>query len=326
MAQPRGQKRKAPVEERVQDADSDVEAQDRRVSHPRKGLAPRKNGVAATAKDKKEKDVNPPPKMSAREAAAAKKAETAAKKAEAAAKKTEAAAKKAEAAKKAKAAKVTKQKSSPLSRKKTSAAAAAAVTTATPAEADSQESQSSQKTDELSARPTKRARARGPTLNHTIPRPDVVGNIYVFGKGEMAELGLGPAANARIVKRPRLNHFLLPEKVGVVQVACGGMHSLVLTKDGKVYSWGVNDQGALGRDTQWEAPVKDADASDSEDEDTTVNPKESTPGLVEGFPNKINIVQVAAGDSISVALTEDGYVYAWGTFRVSHFYCVAHQN
>ncbi|KAF8466393.1 regulator of chromosome condensation 1/beta-lactamase-inhibitor protein II [Kalaharituber pfeilii] len=235
MAPPRGQKRKAPtVEEKTKDVESDVEVQDKRVSHPRKGLAPRKNGAVA-AREKKE--VTTPPKKGGR-----------------AAKKTE---------------------------------------------------------------DKEKARGRAPSLNSVKPRPSVPAIVYVFGKGEMAELGLGPAPNARIVKRPRINHFLLPDKVGVVQIACGGMHSLALTKDGKVYSWGVNDQGALGRDTKWEAPTKDADATDSEDEEGEINPKESTPGLVEGLPENINIVQVAAGDSISVAVTDEGYVYAWGTFRCS---------
>lgn len=27
------------------------------------------------------------------------------------------------------------------------------------------------------------------------------------------------------------------------------MHTVVLTEDGQVYSWGVNDEGALGRPT-----------------------------------------------------------------------------
>lgn len=35
----------------------------------------------------------------------------------------------------------------------------------------------------------------------------------------------------------------------VLQVACGGMHTAVLTADGGVYTWGVNDEGALGRET-----------------------------------------------------------------------------
>ena len=35
----------------------------------------------------------------------------------------------------------------------------------------------------------------------------------------------------------------------VVQVAGGGMHSAALTASGEVYTTGVNDEGALGRET-----------------------------------------------------------------------------
>jgi len=276
MAPPRGAKRKA--EDKSKDAEADVDVQPARVSHPRKGLAPRKANIAATTTEEKT-----PPKKATR--GAAKKKEK----------------KEAEAP------------TSPMRKKRTMAAPVAA------------QPEPAKKQKEKEGRPAKKVRAKGPAkvpeLNPTIPRSDTPANVYVFGKGEMAELGLGPAANARVVKRPRINHFLLPDKVGVVQMACGGMHSLALTKDGEVYSWGVNDQGALGRDTKWEAPIKDADASDSEDEDVDINPKESTPGLVEGFPEGINIVQVAAGDSISVAVTDEGFVYAWGTFRVSQILC-----
>jgi regulator of chromosome condensation len=31
----------------------------------------------------------------------------------------------------------------------------------------------------------------------------------------------------------------------MVQVAAGGLHSLALQKDGHVYTWGCNDDGAL---------------------------------------------------------------------------------
>ena len=37
--------------------------------------------------------------------------------------------------------------------------------------------------------------------------------------------------------------------VEVVQVAAGGMHSVALTAEGEVYTCGVNDEGALGRET-----------------------------------------------------------------------------
>ena len=33
----------------------------------------------------------------------------------------------------------------------------------------------------------------------------------------------------------------------VLQIACGGLHSIVLTTDGRVFTMGCNDEGALGR-------------------------------------------------------------------------------
>ncbi|KAJ0066174.1 hypothetical protein NL108_001407, partial [Boleophthalmus pectinirostris] len=60
-----------------------------------------------------------------------------------------------------------------------------------------------------------------------------------------------------------------------------------------VYTFGCNDEGALGRDTSEEG-------------------SETLPGKVE---LEQKIVQVSAGDSHSAALTEEGTVYVWGSFR-----------
>ncbi|EFX05965.1 ran exchange factor prp20 [Grosmannia clavigera kw1407] len=119
-----------------------------------------------------------------------------------------------------------------------------------------------------------------------------------------------------------LNQFLSATEEGsttgfeVVQMDCGGMHSIALTRDNQIVTWGVNDNGALGRETTWEAPMKDATADDSDDE-AMLNPRESTPTAVsaEAFPPGTTFVQVAAGDSSSFALTSTGAVYGWGTFR-----------
>lgn len=162
------------------------------------------------------------------------------------------------------------------------------------------------------------------------PKPKVVINkapsqklrVFVCGEGSQGELGLGSAKGTVDVKRPRLNALLAAEDVGVVQVAAGGMHCVALTHDGKVLTWGVNDQGALGRDTAWEGGLKDIDAksdcSSDSGSDTGLNPHESTPTAIpsDAFPEGTVIVQVAAGDSSSFALTDDGLVYGWGTFRV----------
>ncbi|KAJ5056977.1 regulator of chromosome condensation 1/beta-lactamase-inhibitor protein II [Bipolaris maydis] len=57
--------------------------------------------------------------------------------------------------------------------------------------------------------------------------------------------------------------------------------------------------------------------SDSEDETGGLNDEEATPKPVpaEFFPEDTTFVDVAAGDSCSFALTTEGAVYGWGTFR-----------
>ncbi|TLS23936.1 hypothetical protein PpBr36_08745 [Pyricularia pennisetigena] len=181
-------------------------------------------------------------------------------------------------------------------------------------------------------RPVKRVRTAAPVSKVKIGAkinnaPEAVLDVFVFGEGSSGELGLGSMKYENKkpidVKRPRINHNLSADKVGVVQLACGGMHAVALTKDNKVLTWGVNDQGALGRDTTWDGGLRDADAedSDSDDEgdDSGLNPVESTPAEIDmsEVAEGTRFVQVAASDSASFALTEDGRVYGWGTFRAS---------
>lgn len=144
--------------------------------------------------------------------------------------------------------------------------------------------------------------------------------VFSFGSGECGELGLGPKRTAALV--PKFNPALDPNeasKYHIVQLACGGMHTIALTADNKILTWGVNDEGALGRDTTWEGGLKDMDAeSDSGDEDGELNPHECTPTEVpsKNFPKGTVFTQVAAGDSCSFVLTQTGSVYGWGSFRV----------
>ncbi|KAI8692542.1 hypothetical protein NCS56_00011200 [Fusarium sp. Ph1] len=166
------------------------------------------------------------------------------------------------------------------------------------------------------ARPTKRSRtAASPstTLNQPPSQPL---SVFVVGSGECGELGLGPQITE--THRPRLNPFLDPNdsssKFKVVQLSCGGMHTVALTADGKIVTWGVNDNYALGRDTDWDGVMKDVDTSSGSEDEAELNPYESTPTAV-SFPYEIRFTQVAAGDSCSFALTEDGRVWGWGTFR-----------
>ncbi|KAL8822741.1 MAG: hypothetical protein Q9191_006527 [Dirinaria sp. TL-2023a] len=191
------------------------------------------------------------------------------------------------------------------------------------AEASTTASKKRKATDDAPAQPnTKQARVTKPAK---APKPKVVINhaptqklnVYVFGEGSAGELGLGTAKNVIDVKRPRLNPLLSAKDVGVVQIACGGMHVAALTHDNKILTWGVNDQGALGRNTEWSGGLRDADKedSDSDDEDSGLNPHEATPTAVSGFPSNTIFTGVAAADSATFAITDEGKVWGWGTFR-----------
>ncbi|KAI5459639.1 regulator of chromosome condensation 1/beta-lactamase-inhibitor protein II [Mariannaea sp. PMI_226] len=153
-----------------------------------------------------------------------------------------------------------------------------------------------------------------PIINHP---PTAVLTVIVFGNGEAGELGLGPDETETL--RPRVNDFLDPRdpsKFHIVQLDCGGMHTVALTIDNQILTWGVNDKGALGRDTAWVGALRDID-DDASDASGDLNPCESTPTQIpeDSFPPGTIFTQVAAGDSCSFALTNTGLVYGWGTFR-----------
>lgn len=112
------------------------------------------------------------------------------------------------------------------------------------------------------------------------------GQVLVLGQGDVGQLGQGEDIIER--KKPAL--VSLPEKI--VQVVAGGMHTVCLSDTGNVYTFGCNDEGALGRDT--------------------TEGSEMVPGKV---MLEEKVVQVSAGDSHTAALTDDGTVYIWGAFR-----------
>lgn len=83
----------------------------------------------------------------------------------------------------------------------------------------------------------------------------------------------------------------LPEDVHVSQLATGGLyHSLALTTDGSLLSWGRNRYGQLGDGT---------------------NDNRDTPGAVD-LDDDVTVIQAAVGGWHSLALTDDGEVLTWG--------------
>eukprot|EP01083_Nonionella_stella_P277700 944147_1 len=75
-------------------------------------------------------------------------------------------------------------------------------------------------------------------------------------------------------------------------IACGSSHSLILTETGRLYSFGVGARGVLGHG----------------DEEDISTPKEVS-SLKES-----HVIEIAAGHSHSVVLTDSGSVYTFGSF------------
>ncbi|VVC41867.1 Regulator of chromosome condensation 1/beta-lactamase-inhibitor protein II,Regulator of chromosome [Cinara cedri] len=101
--------------------------------------------------------------------------------------------------------------------------------------------------------------------------------------------GLGP-------DREQLTNLTELKNFKFKLVAAGSMHVLGVTEDGKLMSWGCNDEGALGRDT-------------------SVEDSETKPGVVEIPEENVEIYSISAGGSHSALLLSNGNVYSWGTFR-----------
>ncbi|KAI8054669.1 regulator of chromosome condensation 1/beta-lactamase-inhibitor protein II [Syncephalis plumigaleata] len=126
-------------------------------------------------------------------------------------------------------------------------------------------------------------------------RPQKSGSVLVFGTGDAGQLGLGEDVELR--KFPAQNKTLNENNVKAVDVAAGGMHTVVLDDQGQLWSWGCNDQFALGR-------------SSSEDEGYI-------PTKMQVEDEDVRFVKVVCADSMTIALSEDGTVYTCGTFRNS---------
>jgi alpha-tubulin suppressor-like RCC1 family protein len=112
------------------------------------------------------------------------------------------------------------------------------------------------------------------------------GKIYSWGDNECGQLGDG---NGNCCKEPEFNVFLENEKI--VDIKCGSYHSLVLTEKGEVYSWGLNNYGQLGIGI---------------DEEFTNEPSKINLDYI------VRFVDFSCGKFHSLALTDEGLVYAWG--------------
>jgi len=71
--------------------------------------------------------------------------------------------------------------------------------------------------------------------------------VFTWGRGEDGQLGLGDTSDQ---DEPTYVDAL--RGVGVRQIACGSGHTVVLSTEGEVFTWGRGDDGRLGHgDNGW---------------------------------------------------------------------------
>jgi uncharacterized repeat protein (TIGR02543 family) len=114
------------------------------------------------------------------------------------------------------------------------------------------------------------------------------GSVWVWGENSNGELG--NATNAYFSSVPAQ----LTNLSNIAAIAAGDFHTVALTKDGTVWSWGNNNSGRLGYDT--------GGSSDR-------TPRQVSTLNIDG----VGVKAIAAGGGHTAALKNDGTVWTWGS-------------
>ncbi|AFU71037.1 hypothetical protein BA20089_01510 [Bifidobacterium asteroides DSM 20089] len=114
------------------------------------------------------------------------------------------------------------------------------------------------------------------------------GNIYTWGDNSAGQLGRTVTSNNPADKPGKAD---TPADVTFTSVSAGQGHTVAVDTQGDVYTWGDNTHGELGRST-------------------TSTPADK-PGKAD-TPAGITFTQASAGESHSVAVSDDGSIYTWG--------------
>nr|XP_046180016.1 RCC1 and BTB domain-containing protein 1 isoform X4 [Oncorhynchus gorbuscha] len=112
------------------------------------------------------------------------------------------------------------------------------------------------------------------------------GELFAWGHNGYSQLGNG-TTNQGV--SPILVSTNLQNKK-ITQVACGSHHSLALTHDGEVFGWGYNGNGQLGVGN---------------------NGNQLTPCRLAALQG-LCVLEIVSGYAHSLALTDEGLLYAWG--------------
>ncbi|MES2922712.1 MAG: HYR domain-containing protein [Verrucomicrobiota bacterium] len=117
------------------------------------------------------------------------------------------------------------------------------------------------------------------------------GRVYAWGSNVSRQLGNNSIPNSSVPVAVDISGALAGKTV--VSIAAGTNHSLVLSSEGRVYAWGSNSDGQLGKSVGYNSQIPVA---------------VDTSGVLAGK----TVVAISAGVNHSLALTQDGKIIGWG--------------
>ena len=156
------------------------------------------------------------------------------------------------------------------------------------------------------------------------------GEVWAFGRNDRAQCGLGAGAGPA-APTPRWLASLSPDAPGgddrgpVAAVAAGPRHSIAVTANGAVFSWGADFEGCLGHGGHEPSRSHGGDesrsfwrsAADSLARFASRSHRDaSSPRLLRALADAgVKAVSPSCGDAHSLVLDADGTVHAFGQGR-----------
>ena len=128
-------------------------------------------------------------------------------------------------------------------------------------------------------------------LDHSIAITDS-GKIYSFGSTKQGQTGIISNYNSeeQITKQPVLIKSQIIKDKKIIDGCCGSQHTLLLTEDGQVYSFGGGSYGKLG----------------------TGNTTDSVYIKLVDFPSNETIKKISCGGDHNIAISNNNNLYSWG--------------
>ena len=132
------------------------------------------------------------------------------------------------------------------------------------------------------------------------------GKIYAWGSNIYGQLGLDEQEenfeikndNKQIIKNPILLKNLQNIKIKII--SCGEFHSLALSENGDIFSWGGCSYGQLGHSFIDIMPKNDNN-----------KPYLPTPNIIESIRD-IKMIDISCGKYHNISIDNNGNIYSWG--------------